>query len=178
MNIQTKTKDHELRNETAEFIINKFKVDYFVTLNFKYKTNKLDAELILKKFLNNLNRKIFGSRSRKSLVVVPSLEMHLYEGYHIHLLIEDPQQRALNSKTKLDENSLKELIRTTWQSASNVTANLKQSCPDDKSWFKTINSSNGIANYITKQINSFNKDTIAWDLANNTGYRQHQNQTI
>lgn len=171
MAIQANIKELNLRNSTAKFILNEFKVDYFVTLNFKYKTNKLDAELILKRFLKNLNRKIFGSRSRKSLVVVPSLEMHLYEGYHIHLLIEDPQQRALNSKTNLDENSLKELIRTTWQSASSATANLKQSCPDDKSWFKTINSSHGIANYITKQINSINKDTIAWDLANKTGYR-------
>lgn len=98
MAIQANIKELNLRNSTAKFILNEFKVDYFVTLNFKYKTNKLDAELILKRFLKNLNRKIFGSRSRKSLVVVPSLEMHLYEGYHIHLLIEDPQQRALNSK--------------------------------------------------------------------------------
>ena len=103
-----------LRKTMAEFIISDFKVKYFITLTFKYKTEKLAAEQNLMKFLNALNRKVFGSRSKKSLIVVPSLERHKFEGYNIHLLMEDPQQRA-QSNRDLSEHSLKELVRSTWQ---------------------------------------------------------------
>lgn len=159
-----------LRKNMAEFIISDFKVKYFITLTFKYKTEKAVAEQNLLKFLNALNRKVFGSRSKKSLIVFPVLERHKFEGYHIHLLIEDPQQRA-QANRDLSEHSFKELVRSTWQSTSSATANLKESCPGDKEWFKIIKSIEGVAHYVTKDINSYNPDAAALDIANNTGYR-------
>ena len=163
----------KLRESTAKDIIDNYKVKYFITLTFKYKTEKEVAEQNLLKFLNALNRKVFGSRSKKSLIIVPSLERHKFEGYHIHLLMEDPQQRT-QANRDLSEHSLKELVRSTWQSTSSITANLKESCPGDKEWFKTIKSIEGVAHYVTKDINSFNPDTIAWDLANKKGYRPNR----
>jgi hypothetical protein len=129
--------------------------DYLITLNFNNIKCDITANSIVTKFYKKLNNATFGEKSRKSVKMAFSLERHKHEGYHLHLLSEDPIVRITNQDRK-NKFNYKEIIL---------------SCPDKKSWFKRIYDAEGIIEYITKEIKQGRSDVIQWDINNSTGYR-------
>ncbi|MBV2131856.1 hypothetical protein KRX52_03480 [Pseudomonas sp. MAP12] len=161
----------EIRRGAVEFAKD-LDLKYLVTLNFNELRCKGTANLILGKFIKRLNVSIFGKRSQKAIICVPSIERHLGGCYHVHIAIEDPASRLREGvQNELSEGELKELIRMTWEGVDSRTASLRKSCPDDKSWFKKIDNQDGALSYISKQIGCAEQDAMQWDLFNKSGRR-------
>lgn len=142
---------------------------YFVTLNLYARVSQIDATNAARKLIESLSKAIFGRRSKKSLICVPVLERHKQEGYHLHLLIENPFLRS-DKYRFFDRDHLKELFKSHWE-AQVGAAKIKMSCKDDHSWFKDITEPSGLPGYVTKQLTGDNVDAILWDLVNENGRR-------
>jgi hypothetical protein len=157
----------KIRPEVVKFISSQ-KFDYFITLNFNSLNDELKAQDLVRVFLRSVDLKVFGRRSGKSVRMVVSLERHKFEGYHLHLLSEDPRNRFDFPEGKLNLD-YKELIKACWESVGYRAAKVSMSCPDQVSWFKEIYDLDGAAEYITKEYNQGRADVIQWDLTNITG---------
>jgi hypothetical protein len=144
--------------------------DYLITLNFNNIKCDITANSIVTKFYKKLNIATFGEKSRKSVKMAFSLERHKHEGYHLHILSEDPIERITNQDRK-NKFNYKEIIKEQWEKADRGAARISLSCPDKKSWFKKIYDTEGIIEYITKEIKQGRSDVIQWDINNSTGYR-------
>ncbi len=141
---------------------------YFVTLNLYSRISKIDGMNAVRHFIASLSKEIFGRRSNSSLICVPVLEHHRDDGYHVHMLIEDPFPRSVRYQS-FDSSKLKELVRSHWERQKGA-AKIAMSCQDGNSWFKEIEDPANLAAYVTKQL-PINDDVILWDLVNEDGKR-------
>jgi hypothetical protein len=160
-------KSGELKSEIVSYL-EQYEFDYLITLNFNNLKDDLKAQDLIRVFLRSVDSRIFGKKSEKSVRMVVSLERHKFEGYHLHILSEDPRNRTdfPESKLKLD---YKDLIKACWEDAGSKAAKISMSCPDQYSWFKDIYDLGGAIEYITKEYDQGRTDTIQWELSNPTG---------
>jgi hypothetical protein len=157
----------KLRSEIVKFIAS-HKFDYIITLNFNNLKDDLKAQDLIRLFLRSVDSRVFGRRSEKSVRMVVSLERHKFEGYHLHILSEDPRNRVDFPEKKLNLD-FKELIKTCWEGVGDKAAKISMSCPDKTSWFKEIYHLDGAIEYLTKEYDQGRTDAIQWDLSNTTG---------
>lgn len=76
--------------------------DCFVTLTFKpgYRADRITQTKDLEVYLRHLSHKVFGKRFRKKrrqLKCFPVFERSHRDGWHIHMLMERPNDSRLNS---------------------------------------------------------------------------------
>ena len=162
----------KLFEETSSYVSqNNF--DFFLTLHFTKEVTKQQARSALEQFLKNINKKLFGSRSFKSLSQISAIEKNKEsESFHIHMVIKCPLNQIKN-KENANFNHLKKCIKESWGSACKLAAtdelNLSEKSPE---WIKPIYDNVGISSYISKQILGNHLDVIEWDKANIKGKRK------
>ena len=137
----------KFKNEVQKFIISRHH-DYMIVLTFKEDVNEITASMILSRFIKRMNECYFGRRSRKSIVVTPILEMNAFHGLHYHVLMQDP--RPISNKS--GEKDIKDIIRDNWNNSSPITRDVYQSAGGSGEWCKVIYDSEGISEYLTKQL--------------------------
>ena len=125
--------------------------DYFITLTFAYDVSRDRAINALEACMWHVNKKVFGRGIRDKinrLKVLPFIENNAISGVHLHLLVNQP-----NNKQDIN---LQKIFRQKWQ-AINVHgfATFKQG-----EWFKKIDKIDGIAKYITKQTHGDNRPLV------------------
>ncbi|WP_075880274.1 hypothetical protein [Vreelandella massiliensis] len=77
-------------SDTTEWL-SKTDWDYFLTLTFKHPVkDEITVTKAIEKFINNLSRKSFGSRSNKRIVCFSAIEKSFDNSLHIHMIIQDP----------------------------------------------------------------------------------------
>lgn len=146
---------------------------YFITLNFHDNVSEVRARHALTKFISKLNENVFGSRSKKSIRIVPVIEKHFLGSYHVHLLLEDPVTRIANID-KRESLDLKSTVRECWESISPCAANIRKSCPDDESWFQLIDNKEATIRYVVKEAKKGRSDVVQTDMINLYGKKANQ----
>ncbi len=109
---------------------------YAVTLTMKqsYHGVKLDdvvASKNLRHFLNIVNQSVFGNafrRYKKSLKVIPVLELSAWDRLHYHLSIEKPE--------RLSEDEFISLIKTCWSRVDYSRSEMEVSKIYSDGWIK------------------------------------------
>ncbi len=136
---------------------------HFVTLTFRNDISLAESEKRILAFSNQLDKKIFGRRSKKQLPVIPFIEKNTSgQRFHLHMLIQNT--------TSLDDYELKRKIRNTWlrskveyerQKSVLSAKKMKFTSPegdpyqtnlDGSEWFKKVDDSKGLIHYCTKQL--------------------------
>jgi hypothetical protein len=162
------SRNKKLQIGTVDFL-NKYRWEYFITLNFKSIRSEPIARTIIEKFLKELSMLIFGKKSNKALKVAVSLEKHKKGGLHVHLVTENPTRR-MNNIDRANKLNIKDVVKTCWEHTDKGTAKIDISCKDKESWFKNVYEQEGVLFYITKEIPKNIIDVIQWELTNPTGY--------
>lgn len=97
LSINEKSK-HLLKMETENQITNSNHA-FMVTLSFKSSLEKLQANRALAKLLKDLKKEVFGRRSKKEIIQIIAIEKNSMNGYHAHILMENPYLRSEKIQT-------------------------------------------------------------------------------
>lgn len=91
----------ETREGYMEFF-DKFNADFFATLTFSKEVTGKKSFNVLWKFIVVLDKAIFGSRSKRSVSMIPVHECVSAQMHHFHILIKNPfMQIAPERREKL-----------------------------------------------------------------------------
>ncbi|RUR34788.1 hypothetical protein ELY33_01000 [Vreelandella andesensis] len=158
------SKLHPIHKEQMDQFIATFDPCYFLTLNFSvlFDITRDRALAELNKFIIKVNNFLFGRRDKRVLKMLPVLEMgadrcnhinvlerQIRTNWHIHLIIEDPYKRS-EKVQKYSFIQMKEIIADIWGSSS-IADSSYTTRYDSLSWFKPINYSLGVLEYVYKE---------------------------
>lgn len=143
--------------------VDKIEPDLLVTLTFKNSsTTENFATNTLKCWLKIVSQSIYGRYSKNKIVVIPFIERNSSNGIHFHLLIKEPvTQRKVN---------IKEIFKAKWLKLDGAGyASFKAKSSDgNEQWFKPITDQNTLVEYLSKQTNNQQIDTLLVELINTT----------
>jgi hypothetical protein len=116
------------------------------------------AEKIIFLFLNRINQKVFGNRSRNLLRVFPVLRKVGASIKGVSLVIEDPSTlRSQNYR-----QSIEDLLSSEWDEADRLTKNPSKSSKHNR-WLKMADSPDRAVMDLWRDIH-YKKDDVLWSL--------------
>jgi hypothetical protein len=150
---------NELREKCKEYI-KRLNPDNFITLTFRENgVSENFAKNTLLKFLNMVNREIFGRYSNEKINIMVVQEKNESCGIHYHLLVCDPSDRT----KRMEARNLRDICRDKWKKLRNAGFHDFDKLNDQ--WYKEIDDVDGMSDYVTKTIKS-NTDPVDWELSN------------
>jgi len=136
-----------------------FQPRYLLTLT--YRNNNITTitrervKKSCKKFTIDLNRKVFGKRSRKALRLATFIEGgDEFKKAHVHILLEIPElgePEGLKRLRHMDLESFKEILRDKWVNSDPLAGDPIYADASQESWFKEVYDENGLVGYLNKE---------------------------
>ena len=99
-----------------------------------------------------------------------SIERNFSDGYHLHVLSEDPSPR-IERKEKRDSFNFREVVKDCWQNADASTALVTLSSPDNESWFQMIENEDSVIRYVLKEMKHGRIECLQTNIINLDGHR-------
>ena len=151
--------ENKIRNECKR-IAKQLNPDYFITLTFRdIDVSEHFSKDSISKFLNMVNREIFGRHSNEKMNIMVIQEKNSSCGIHYHLLACDPAKRS----KRMQISSLRDIFKSKWAKIKYGGFHDLDELNDQ--WFKKIHDLDGVVKYVTKTVKS-DTDPVDWELSN------------